>query len=142
MDRPSGGNAKQPAIMLTAVILNGWRGRRVRVVGESFYIDEIRAAVSGLERVDDVYETTAALVIEHDNPEDENAVGVYLEGASLCGHLSRADAEAYRPLLERLARIERIGACRAIIGGGTEEKPNYGIFLDLAPPESALPEGY
>jgi hypothetical protein len=125
---------------LTAKMLNGRDHGRVQVVGESYYQDAIKSAVINLLRDGEVYEATAVLMREPDNKYDSNAVAVYLESSGKVGHLSRDVAIAYQPLLQRLAQKKMVGSCRAIVVGGTIDKPSWGVFLDLADPENALDE--
>ena len=95
-----------------AVLLDG--GRDLEVVGESYYQENlwlVAGARPGGERVR--VEITAVLVPEPDNPHDRNAVGVWVNGLKV-GHLSRYDAQSYRPGL--LALQGRHGAPIALPG--------------------------
>jgi hypothetical protein len=125
---------------LNAEMLKGRDHGRVQVVAESYYQDAIKNAVIKLLRDGEIYETTAVLMREPDNKHDSNAVAVYLESSGKVGHLSRDNAIAYQPLLQRLAKKKMVGSCRAVVVGGTIDKPNWGVFLDLADPENALDE--
>ena len=131
-------DSKETSITLTAEMLNGRTGGFIRVVGESQYQDAIKDVVKDLLRDGDRYETTAVLTGEPNNPHDANAIAVYLEGGGMVGYLPRDEALAYQPLLQRLAKQKKVAACRALIFGGTKDKPSWGVFLDLADPDVTL----
>jgi hypothetical protein len=124
-------------VLGTSVLLEGQV--RVEAVGESFYQPTL-LAVCGARRGEAVgHECTALLVLEPENPHDPNAVRIEVEG-HLVGHLSRADALAYRATLQAAAAAGRAVACPAWIAGrGTGgETVNLGIFLHLPSPGAAL----
>lgn len=116
------------------------------MVGESFYQENLRAVIGhpDLSRERVRFEVTAVLVAEADNPYDANAIAVHVNGLKV-GHLSREDAETYRPGL--IAVQERTGkpiAVRgAIAGGGMRDDGvgQLGVFLRCDPadfgPEAA-----
>ncbi|HET8628479.1 MAG TPA: HIRAN domain-containing protein [Thermomicrobiales bacterium] len=79
-------------------------------------------------------ELTAILACEPDNPHDPAAVAVYVAGGRRVGHLSREDARAYQPLLQRLAAEGQIAACEALVIGGREEAPTFGMRIWLPEP--------
>lgn len=79
----------------------------------------------------------AALVPEPNNPHDENAVRVVIEG-HLVGYLAAEDAEDYEEVLQTLAGRRQVGACQAMIYGGGEK--SFGVWLSLAAPEKTLSE--
>jgi hypothetical protein len=102
------------------------------VVGESHYRDAI-AQVVGIRTSQAIKLVThAALVAEPDNPYDRNAVGVWIEGRKV-GHLARADAQAFAPVLARLTARGLTGYGRADIYGGWGlaggGQADYGITL-------------
>jgi hypothetical protein len=83
----------------------------LEVVGESFHQDnlwDLADTQPGPEHVRT--DICAVLVAEEGNPYDANAVGVWIDGLKV-GHLSREDAQRYRPGL--LAQ-QRPGACRSL----------------------------
>jgi hypothetical protein len=86
----------------------------LEVVGESFYqpnLWQLAGARPGGQRVrEDIY---AVLVAEDNNPYDPNAVAVWINGLKV-GHLSRENAQRYRPGL--LAQQEALGAAGAGAG--------------------------
>src|SRR5262249_3332642 len=81
------------------VLLDGDEG--LEVGGESFYQDNLwylAGAQPGEQRVcEDIY---AVLVAEDDNPYDPAAVAVWISGLKV-GHLSRENAQRYRPRAAR-----------------------------------------
>lgn len=85
----------------------------------------------------------AALLPEPDNVYDENAVRVVLtqQGdnplSAVVGYLSREDAVAYRPAIDRLAAAGLVLACRASIVGGWDRadgRGSFGVRLHVATP--------
>ena len=116
-------------------------GRRlINVAGESHYQDALRAltATDGSEPVRGDFE--AVLVPESDNRFDPNAVRVEISGRQI-GYLPRAEAAAYRPMLERLAARGRRGSCEAVVSGrgGSSGTSNIGVFLRLPEPDETEP---
>lgn len=78
---------------------------------------------------------SVALVAEPENPYDEHAVAVMSE-AGRVGYLPREDARRFGPTLRALQRAGYDGAaCRALLNGGTRDKPSFGITLCIAYPE-------
>jgi hypothetical protein len=110
--------------MRMAEVLEGAHG--VNVVGESFYVKGIAAALA-----DQGNECLAELVPEPDNPYDCNAIAVVISGHTV-GHLSREHAEV---LCHRItARTKATGACvvRARIGGSQNR---WGVRIWLPTPD-------
>ena len=103
------------------------------VVGESYYQDALRRIASG---GDQGKVWTAMLIPEHDNPHDDLAVRVEIEGLKV-GHLSRDDARSFRRRLGAKKLSNHITACNAMITGGSVrkngEKLLYGVMLDIKP---------
>lgn len=112
-------------------------GRRlVNVAGESHYQEALRA-LTGSAGTDLVRgDFRAVLVPEPENRHDPNAVKVLLNDRHV-GYLPRAEAAAYRPMLERLAGRGRRGACEAMVSGrgGSSGTSNIGVFLRLPEPD-------
>lgn len=103
------------------------------VVGESYYQDELWRIVRGRPGRDRVRtEVQAVLIAETENPHDRNAVSVWVNDRKV-GHLSREDAERYRPGL--LALQQRtgcdVGVHGVIAGGGVyaDGPGRLGVFL-------------
>jgi hypothetical protein len=106
-------------------------GRGVRapyfVRGESNYQD----ALKYLRRyADSDGRLPALLVREPDNRYDTNAVAVMAYGRTV-GYLSRNDAANLADHLDELAETEQFLACPACLVGGTADKPNIGVVLEL-----------
>jgi hypothetical protein len=115
----------------------------LEVVGESFYQDAIWAEVGGRRQGRITHDIQAVLVPEFDNPHDPNAVRVGIHGRCV-GHLSRADAEVYRPGLLRLMERSLNGlVCLRgqVIGGHHDPTELYflGVFLDHDPADFGIP---
>ena len=89
------------------------------VVGESFYQGAISKIVREKGR-----EVSAHLELEDDNVFDRKAVKVTIRGLTV-GHLSRADARKFRKTYGRNI------TCDALITGGREDAPTYGVQLDI-----------
>jgi hypothetical protein len=133
------------------VVLYGG-GHDLEVVGESFYQDALWRVVGvrSTERVR--MEIEAVLVAETDNAYDDNAISVWIGGVKV-GHLSREDAEAYRPgLLALQAREGKSIALRGVIVGGgvrqdglgflgvwmSHDPADFGLVAVVPPPASSM----
>jgi hypothetical protein len=122
------------------VLLDG--DEDLEVVGESFYQDnlwQLAEAQPGTQRVrEDIY---AVLVAEDNNPYDPNAVAVWINGLKV-GHLSRENAQRYRPGL--IAQQEALGkpiALAGVIAGGgirSDGPGMLGVFLHHDPEDFGL----
>jgi hypothetical protein len=113
----------------------------LEVVGESNYQDDLWHLAGGFS-VDRIRcEVTAVLVPEPENEHDSNAVMVLVEGR-LVGYLSREDAVAYLPGLQRLMATHNspIALMGQIVGGGPREDGlgMLGVFLDHNPADFGL----
>lgn len=117
-------------------------GREVQVVGESYYQDALTSLCGGKQQDSVCLDTEATLVPEPTNAYDTNAVQVQIGGVPV-GHLGRDEAKAYGPLLKHLAASGSTAACRATVVGGWKrskrDQGHYGVVLDLARPDEALP---
>ena len=122
------------------VMLNG--GREVEVVGESYYQPALGRAAGGRSREGVELDVIAMLVPEPRNKHDKGAIAIQVNGATV-GHLARATAKSYGPVVRRLADGGRVGQCHAtIVGGwdrGRSDHGDFGIWLDLATPAKAIP---
>lgn len=100
----------------------------VDVVGVSQYQRVIEEAADQGDIV------AATLVLEDDNPHDDQAVAVHIAGQR-AGYLSRANARAYRADLAAAGTPQLIVHCKAKIVGGFEtksgERAHFGLKLDL-----------
>ncbi|MBI3437880.1 MAG: hypothetical protein HY054_04395 [Proteobacteria bacterium] len=76
----------------------------------------------------------AVLMREDDNPYDDQAVAVFLDGER-AGYLARADARRYRADLAAAGDANLSVRCAAKIVGGFEtktgERAHFGLKLDL-----------
>lgn len=107
----------------------------LEVKGESHYKENIKSICGRYGR--DGYHSddhAAFLILEDDNPEDNNAVRIEIEDRKV-GYLSRENAKIYRQKLTGLNLTNIIGACPASIGGGFKKRDgseaDFGIRLDL-----------
>jgi hypothetical protein len=115
----------------------------LEVVGESFYQNNLwhlAGAQPGKQRVcEDIY---AVLVAEDDNPYDPAAVAVWISGLKV-GHLSRENAQRYRPglLAQQQALGRPIALAGVITGGGirSDGPGKLGVFLRHDPQDFGLP---
>ena len=100
----------------------------VNVVGVSQYQRVLEAAAADGAIVD------AVLMLEDDNPHDDQAVAVHIDDAR-AGYLSRADARLYRADLAAAGDARLSVRCKAKIVGGFEtrdgERAHFGLKLDL-----------
>ena len=73
-------------------------------------------------------------MLEDDNPYDDQAVAVRIDGAR-AGYLSRTDARLYRADLAAAGDAQLSVRCKAKIVGGFEtrdgERAHFGLKLDL-----------
>jgi hypothetical protein len=109
------------------VAIEGPGAFAVNVVGVSQYQRILEAASD--EGVID-----AVLMREDDNPHDDQAVAVFIDGQR-AGYLSRADARRYRADLAAAGDATLSVRCKAKIVGGFEtktgERAHFGLKLDL-----------
>lgn len=116
------------------------RGKgRVKPTGASHYQDALGAAAGERTTAGVNVGVLAALVPEPSNRFDKQAVAVQVGGRTV-GHLSREDARAYRPILDKHAAEGKVPFCNATIRGGWDrgcgDVGSYGIDLELASPEA------
>ena len=104
------------------------------VVGESHYQEALEDASGGFTEDGVNLVVWPDLLLDGENRYDKNAVKVQIEGRTV-GHLSRADAQAFR---ERLATEGREGSsfrCKANIRGGWDrgeyDRGAFGVRLDV-----------
>lgn len=129
---------QRPTLMPTCLPGREGGAAPVAVVGESFHRDALDAICQRRFGESVLHRCDATLVVELDNPHDPNAIRVEVAGRPV-GHLSRADAAAYRSLLVELREAGFEATCAAVIAGrdifdsGTTTA-NLGVFLSLADP--------
>ncbi len=109
------------------VWLSGNGSFGLKVKGESHYQDAIAVAVikNGIRG-----KIKATLVLEDNNRYDKNAVRVEIDGRTI-GYLSRATAPLFREQLAQQGHPHATCSCRAKVTGGTLNKPNYIVSLDV-----------
>lgn len=113
------------------------------VVGESYYQENLWEIVGKWRSPHDrlSVEIHAVLIAETDNPYDENAISVWVSGLQV-GHLSREDAQRYRPGLMALQmRTGRVIALRGVIAGAgmrDDGLGRLGVFLRFDPADFGL----
>jgi len=135
--RPTAANGRPD--VTGATVLPG--RETLEVVGESHYQEDLWELAGG-RSVDRIRcAVTAVLVPEPENEHDSNAVKVLIEGR-LVGYLSREDAVAYVPGLQRLRANHEspIALMGQIVGGGPREDGlgMLGVFLDHNPADFGL----
>jgi hypothetical protein len=116
------------------VAIEGPGAFAVNVVGVSQYQRVLEAAAeAGV--------VDAVLMREDDNPYDDQAVAVFIDGER-AGYLSRADARRYRADLAAAGDANLRVRCAAKIVGGFEtktgERAHFGLKLDL--PQLSAPQ--
>lgn len=106
----------------------------IDVVGESNYQVALEAICGG--RTDDGHDITvmATLVHEDDNPHDNKAIRVDIDGETV-GYLSRKDARQYRKKIAEAGCPGIVATCSAMIVGGWDhgggDIGHFGVKLDL-----------
>lgn len=119
---PSRKDHEQPAV---AARLPGNGEYAFEIVGEASYQKALRA-IAGAGKVR--HECTAIIRLEDDNPYDNKAVRVDIDGRTV-GYFAKADARRYRKQLAKHGDIDC--ECDALILGGGKGKPSLGVWLDL-----------
>ena len=106
----------------------------VDIVGESKYQSALETICGG--RTDESQEkiVVATLVHEDDNPYDNKAIRVDIEGKTV-GYLSREHARQYRKIIKEAGYPGITATCSAMIVGGWdrggEDRGHFGVKLDL-----------
>lgn len=119
--------------------------RPIEVVGESYH-QSVLERVGGGRTVDGarLKDHVALLFPEPSNVYDRDAVRVLIATGGTVGYLSHEDAVAYRPLIDQLAAVGKLVACRASISGGWDDgqgsRGTFGLRLFLDTPEGAAKE--
>jgi len=122
----------------------------VDVVGEGSYQGTIERIGGGRTPDGALYRDHLALLLpEPGNPYDRNAVRVMLRPADggtagKVGYLSREDAVAYRPVIDRLAGTGKLASAAATISGGWDrggvDRGSFGVRIHLGPPTELMRE--
>ena len=130
-------------VRLKAIVFDRVRST-VPVAGESFCQPALEAlgggrTTRGVERT----EHQAGLFPESGNPKDPAAVEVQIDGRRV-GYLSRADARAYRPIIDRVATKGFAVGCHASLTGGWDRGAfdcgAIGVVLHLGSPGQLMTE--
>ena len=140
--RPPGPNLHdlRPAWMVNGVAATLYSGgETLEVVGESYRQEGLWGVVGQRPTNQRVHhEAVALLVPETGNPYDANAIAVWIAGHHV-GYLSRDDAAAYRPGVERLAVSAPVALNAVVVGGGFGNGVAIlGAFLDHDPTDFGL----
>jgi len=122
----------------------------VEVVGEGSYQGTLERIAGGRdENGGRLRDHMAVLLPEPRNPYDADAIRVVLvssadSSAGVIGYLSRENAVAYRPVIDRVAEDGRVVACRASIQGGWDrgggDRGSFGVRLYLETPAGLFKE--
>lgn len=124
-----------------AYYLSSDAGFNLSIVGESNYQGTLREVDAGRCEVGEAVVFRVLIEREPGNPYDAEAIVVRDEqSGDVVGYLSRKDARAYATVFNVLGTKRQCGLCRARLVGGTEEKPSYGVVLDLKHPKPLLKE--
>lgn len=104
------------------------------IVGESYHQPELRRICGRKTPEGYRKQVVATLTLEDDNPHDDRAVRVDIEGKTV-GHLSREGARSIRQQLRNDGRAEKQLTTDAIIVGGWDrgggDEGDFGVKLDL-----------
>jgi hypothetical protein len=120
------------------VDLTSRRGRAMRVVGESFYQEELCRIDSGRRALGETVAFYALVVPEPWNPWGETAIAIAVEGGDVVGHLASSDSIRYLPVSTALLGRGWFGKCEAWLIGGEQGKPTIGVMLQLLTPDACL----
>ena len=105
----------------------------VQIVGTHFYRENIHAIAQNAPGFNALVFCPAALILESNNPHDENAVLVEIQGRQV-GHLPRELAKAFRTQLATHGVTSQATTCSAVITAGIDtpdRQYDYVIELDL-----------
>ena len=136
---------------LLAVRFDPHRRHIVDVVGEGAFQGSLER-IGGGRTIDGarIRDHLAVLLPEPSNRYDQNAVRVAIVPSpssrtwGYVGYLSREDAVAYRPLIDRLAEVGKLVACAASLTGGWDrgagDRGNFGVRLHIGSAAHAMEE--
>jgi hypothetical protein len=106
----------------------------VDIVGESRYQEALELICGGRVEKGAWLRTVAVLILEDDNPHDNQAVRVDIEG-HVIGYLRREHARQYRKRLGEAGHPQITARCKALIVGGWDrgggDRGHFGVKLDL-----------
>jgi len=105
------------------------------IVGESHYQSSLEKICGGKTKQGHKKIVQATLIHEDDNPYDDKAIRVDIEGMTV-GYLSKTNARKYRKKLENVGHPWITVSCPAMIVGGWDRgggnKGFFGVKLDLS----------
>jgi len=114
--------------------LHGDGSYSFEVVGERSYQRDIESICGAPNHDGYNVEKTALLILEDDNPHDNQAVMVTIDG-TIVGYLPRDLARQYRRRLAEAKKPYALCSCPALIRGGWNrgkgDKGPFGVVLDL-----------
>ena len=107
---------------------------QLEVVGESYYQDALKEICGPRTEEGVEKEVLATMVWEDDNPKDDLAVRIDIDGKTV-GYLSKPFARLFRQTVADAGYGRVPTQCKAIITGGWDRgkrgKGNYGVRLDF-----------
>ena len=129
---------------LPIVRIEGPRKFALDIVGESHYQTTLDRLAGGKIEDGHKLEMEALLFLENDNPYDNKAVAVGING-NIVGYLDRETARSYREQIAAAGQPKAAGIVAArIVGGWLRENDDghYGVKLDLPidAPKSGIPK--
>jgi hypothetical protein len=110
-----------------------WSGRyALDAVGESFYVDSLRSLPKPASCNAAIVLGTASLVHTPENPHDDRAIAVLIEGKQV-GNLSREDALTYHARLDAIGLVERATICNVLVSCShlDTSEARYSVQLDV-----------
>jgi hypothetical protein len=107
----------------------GNRNFAVKIVGESYYVANLRELCGPAEDHMRQFAKTAILTLENDNPYNRNAVRVDVDGLTV-GHLSRDHARRFRGAYASRT-TEQVPCAALLISLRGSAASDYGVRLDL-----------
>jgi hypothetical protein len=135
-DAPRPKGKRKPPAPLIDNIWPGKHGFGGDVVGESNYQDALTTAVGAPPTSWNEATVMASLVCEPDNPHDQMAVAVFVDGRRV-GYLRAEHARAFHERLKRRGIAGQTTHCGALIRGGGKASDGtqrmYGILLNIQP---------
>ena len=107
---------------------------QIEVVGESHYQRTLESICGGRSEDGANKIAQATVILEDDNPHDNRAVRVDIDGQTV-GYLPRESARVYRRKLKEAGYPRLTGTCSAVIRGGWDrggdDRGYFGVWLDL-----------
>jgi len=107
---------------------------QIEVVGESHYQRALERICGGRSEDGANKIVEATLILEDDNPYDDKAVRVDIDGQTV-GYLPRSAARLYRRKLRKAGHARLTGKCSAVVRGGWDrggsDRGHFGVWLDL-----------